>query len=383
MLHIQIACGITYYVYSSTRGPSLRPPESCEAGPAVLTDNCQYPASPSGPVGRSELICEGVDSVPRVNDLGGEQLIRWFISRDAPVIVEDGTRHWEGINNFTSLAVFAKAFIGDPILPSYRSCHFSTNLRLKDMDHVDLLEQLAQGQVDKFYAQWENCNARAYKAFRGKFQRPYFLPSTIGLASSSWVFLSANYSGKMFKPVAIRHDLIIFMQLRGASRVRLEPWEPCTAVCTSFHETLSEGNICESEGISKSIFFKRKKGPGLCSVVFRTRDLLATERSHYQLSYLGPRDVNKPSSILLIACTHIAGNERGQRGGVVSALDSRSGGRRFDSRPCHVAVALGKQFTLTFPSPPTCKMGTQLQASNVQVCWGISGAALWRHSYAE
>ncbi|GFS16267.1 hypothetical protein ElyMa_001468500 [Elysia marginata] len=51
-----------------------------------------------------------------------------------------------------------------------------------------------------------------------------------------------------------------------------------------------------------------------------------------------------------------------QRGRVVSTSDSRSGGRGFGSRPCHVAVALGKQFTLTFPSPPTCKMGTQLQA---------------------
>ncbi|GFS21213.1 hypothetical protein ElyMa_005076600 [Elysia marginata] len=72
-----------------------------------------------------------------------------------------------------------------------------------------------------------------------------------------------------------------------------------------------------------------------------------------------------------------------QRGRVVSASDSRSGGRGFDSRPCHVAIALEKQFTLTLPSPPTCKMGTQLQASNVLVWWGISGAALWRHSYAE
>ncbi|GFR93660.1 hypothetical protein ElyMa_000898900 [Elysia marginata] len=71
------------------------------------------------------------------------------------------------------------------------------------------------------------------------------------------------------------------------------------------------------------------------------------------------------------------------RGGVVSASNSRSGGRGFDSRPCHVAIALGKQFTLTFPSPPTCKMGTQLQATNVLVFWSISGAALWRRSYAE
>ncbi|GFR65771.1 hypothetical protein ElyMa_001954400 [Elysia marginata] len=49
--------------------------------------------------------------------------------------------------------------------------------------------------------------------------------------------------------------------------------------------------------------------------------------------------------------------DQGERGGVVSASDSRSRGRGFDSRPCHVAIALGKQFTLTFPSPPTCKMG--------------------------
>ncbi|GFS01809.1 hypothetical protein ElyMa_002847200 [Elysia marginata] len=73
----------------------------------------------------------------------------------------------------------------------------------------------------------------------------------------------------------------------------------------------------------------------------------------------------------------------GQRGGVVSASDSTSGGRGFDSRPCHVAIALEKQLTLTFPSTPTCKMGTQLQALTVLVCWGTSGAALWRHSYAE
>ncbi|GFR85873.1 hypothetical protein ElyMa_000707100 [Elysia marginata] len=72
-----------------------------------------------------------------------------------------------------------------------------------------------------------------------------------------------------------------------------------------------------------------------------------------------------------------------QRSGVVSVSDSRSGGRGFDSRPCHIAIALEKKFTLTFPSPPTCEMGTQLQASNILVCWGISGAALWRHSYAE
>ncbi|GFS04089.1 hypothetical protein ElyMa_004647900 [Elysia marginata] len=55
-------------------------------------------------------------------------------------------------------------------------------------------------------------------------------------------------------------------------------------------------------------------------------------------------------------------NNKGQRCRMVSASDSRSGGRGFDSLPCHVAIALGNQFTLTFPSPATCEMGTQLQA---------------------
>ncbi|GFR65648.1 hypothetical protein ElyMa_001951900 [Elysia marginata] len=84
-----------------------------------------------------------------------------------------------------------------------------------------------------------------------------------------------------------------------------------------------------------------------------------------------------------MACRRISGKCLNQRGRVVSASDSRSGGRGFDSRPCHVAIALGKQFTLTIPSPPTCKMGTKLQVSNVLVCRGTSGAALWRHIYAE
>ena len=56
---------------------------------------------------------------------------------------------------------------------------------------------------------------------------------------------------------------------------------------------------------------------------------------------------------------------RGQRGRVVSASDSGSGARGFDSQPSHVVIALGKQFTPTFPSPPTCKMGTQLQAMSL------------------
>ncbi|GFS04973.1 hypothetical protein ElyMa_004669800 [Elysia marginata] len=56
-----------------------------------------------------------------------------------------------------------------------------------------------------------------------------------------------------------------------------------------------------------------------------------------------------------------------KRGRVVRASDLRSGGRGFDSRPCHVAIALGKRFTLTFPSPPTCKTGTWLKAV-LEIC---------------
>ncbi|GFS02787.1 hypothetical protein ElyMa_001132800 [Elysia marginata] len=45
-----------------------------------------------------------------------------------------------------------------------------------------------------------------------------------------------------------------------------------------------------------------------------------------------------------------------------SASNSRFGGRGIDCRPCHVAIAFGKQFTLTFPSPLRFNMGTQLEA---------------------
>ncbi|GFR75586.1 hypothetical protein ElyMa_003924300 [Elysia marginata] len=87
---------------------------------------------------------------------------------------------------------------------------------------------------------------------------------------------------------------------------------------------------------------------------------------------------NPPTNILQISSTAYSQVPilQGQRGGVICASDSRPGGRGFYPRPCHVAITLGKQFTLTFPRLPTSKMGTQLQASNVLVCWGISGAAL-------
>ncbi|GFS13680.1 hypothetical protein ElyMa_004889900 [Elysia marginata] len=87
------------------------------------------------------------------------------------------------------------------------------------------------------------------------------------------------------------------------------------------------------------------------------------------------------------------------RGRVVSAWDSRSGVRGFDSRLTMPNYnCLGKAIYPNFPhSTATCKMGTQLQAilefvicacktpayestwhSNVDllICWGISGAAL-------
>ncbi|GFR72058.1 hypothetical protein ElyMa_002107200 [Elysia marginata] len=68
----------------------------------------------------------------------------------------------------------------------------------------------------------------------------------------------------------------------------------------------------------------------------------------------------------------------GQRGRIVSASDSRSRARMFDS---HVTIALRKQFTLTFLSPPTCKMGTQLQAIlEFVICaciWVLSGFRMY------
>ncbi|GFR79256.1 hypothetical protein ElyMa_005869100 [Elysia marginata] len=86
----------------------------------------------------------------------------------------------------------------------------------------------------------------------------------------------------------------------------------------------------------------------------------------------------------------------GLRGSVAEWLARRS-------RDLEVASSiLDHAMLLTFPSPSTCKMGTQLQVilelvnctcnilhmgqkgpSNLLVCWGISGAALWRHSYVE
>ncbi|GFR84218.1 hypothetical protein ElyMa_004145100 [Elysia marginata] len=48
------------------------------------------------------------------------------------------------------------------------------------------------------------------------------------------------------------------------------------------------------------------------------------------------------NSCLMTARNTVSHKNKWQRGGLVSASDSRCGGRGFDSRPCHVAIALGK-----------------------------------------
>ncbi|GFS16843.1 hypothetical protein ElyMa_003224200 [Elysia marginata] len=68
-------------------------------------------------------------------------------------------------------------------------------------------------------------------------------------------------------------------------------------------------------------------------------------------------------------------NILGLGGRVVSASDSRSGG--FDSRIFHVEIASGKQFTLTFSSPPTFKKGIQLQAILEFVIYAPPTPKIW------
>ncbi|CAL1528422.1 unnamed protein product [Lymnaea stagnalis] len=201
-------------------------------------------------------ICEAVDRVSKVSQVNGRQLMDEFIKRDVPVIVTDGLKDWPLAKNMTILKL-AETYRGNTALNQHDSCGFSSSV--KNGDHMKVLSLARVNKLDKFYAHWKNCNFEAAKAFRKLYQRPYFLPSSVSLLPTSWVSISANYSSRLYKPVDMTWDLLLFMQVKGKSRVKLQPWEPCTEVCSSFEEFLHEGEILVTTSFMWKLDYKPSK----------------------------------------------------------------------------------------------------------------------------
>ncbi|BFZ11687.1 hypothetical protein BsWGS_14725 [Bradybaena similaris] len=186
-------------------------------------------------------LCETTDKLERVHNVGSDRLLE-YKHRQVPVIVQDAYVNWGNSSNI-SIAQLAELYNTYPDLKDEDSCKFRTNIRGIGWSHITLMNQVLAGRADHFYAHWKNCDAWAAKALRHIYGRPYFLPSAFTLASSNWVFLSSNYSGKIFKPVEVSTDLLLLIQLKGQNHVNVEPAELCKNYCSQFEVTLQQGEI--------------------------------------------------------------------------------------------------------------------------------------------
>ncbi|XP_012946620.1 uncharacterized protein LOC106014112 [Aplysia californica] len=186
-------------------------------------------------------MCESTERVDKVPAPGltDDVLMENYVKRDVPVIVTGASP----LKGDITLHRLAQLYSEHPVLKRYFSCGLASNVRQTSGDHVELLRNVVDDKLDKFYAKWENCNRDAAKAFRSLYRRPQFLPSAVSVSASNWVYVASNYTGKLYKPVDVAQSLVIFMQVKGESRVKMEPWSPCDQICSHFVEALEEGDV--------------------------------------------------------------------------------------------------------------------------------------------
>ncbi|XP_059174683.1 uncharacterized protein LOC131954881 [Physella acuta] len=192
-------------------------------------------------------VCESIDRVARIKNATADRVMDDYVRRDIPVIVTDGTKDWATSKKNLSIGQIAEAYNNNPVLNKYDSCGYLSNLR--KLDHLDTLAMISAGKLDKFFAHWINCNYYAAKAFRSLYQRPYFVPQdTVYIDAYNWLSVSANYSGKIYKNINISDSMMLYIQVKGQSRVKVESWKPCDDLCSKFEELLREGEILVVSG---------------------------------------------------------------------------------------------------------------------------------------
>ncbi|XP_046558064.1 uncharacterized protein LOC124267194 [Haliotis rubra] len=187
-------------------------------------------------------LCESLTGIERVRSLSQDDILDMYLKRDLPVIVEDGTKGWIPSDEY-SIAKIAQAYQLSQVLREHSSCSFNSNLRQQYKEHRKLLNKAAKGEITNYFAHWENCFADAAKAFRYLYKRPYFLPPTVEIGISNFVFIASNYTGKVPKKIDMAQSMVVLAQVKGTMQVTVRPREPCNTVCESMKETLSEGEI--------------------------------------------------------------------------------------------------------------------------------------------
>ncbi|XP_042237815.1 uncharacterized protein LOC121876610 [Homarus americanus] len=188
-------------------------------------------------------VCESLDKVDRLTNVSSHVVSEDYLKNDIPFIVTDAMDDWPVMNT--------EQFWFDNITEMYLSeelrtiypCELTSNLRLRPDDLRTFLKKIHNPDIHRWYGHWENCNKKAAKALRQIYRRPYFIPHMVDLSDSNWVIISSDFKGKVYKEIDFQTELLWVGQVRGWSRIRLVPREPCDHFCPELLETITEGQM--------------------------------------------------------------------------------------------------------------------------------------------
>ncbi|XP_062595544.1 uncharacterized protein LOC134256883 [Saccostrea cucullata] len=185
-------------------------------------------------------ICKDLETVERVTNLSGTDFHDNYLKPELPVIVEDGTKDWAKEKLQTNIETLYKAYKENNALHRNPVCGFHTDTKYNNLQLF--LHQIVTSDTQSYTADWENCIKEGAKAFRSFYQRPYFLPQTVDISDSNWVFVSKG-SVEHHYDVPLSNPFLMLIPLKGQFEIALSPREPCSKVCVDVTADLHGGEI--------------------------------------------------------------------------------------------------------------------------------------------
>ncbi|XP_047491036.1 uncharacterized protein LOC125040521 [Penaeus chinensis] len=188
-------------------------------------------------------VCESLEKMDRLSNVSSWVVTEDYLKNDIPFLVTDAMDDWPVMNTeefwFDNVT---EMYLNEDLRGVY-PCELTSNLRLRPDDLRTFLKKIHNPDVRRWYGHWENCNKKAAKVLRQLYRRPYFIPHMVDLSDSNWVLISSDFKGKVYKEVDFHTELLWVAQVRGWSKIRLVPREPCDHFCPELLDTLTEGHM--------------------------------------------------------------------------------------------------------------------------------------------
>ncbi|XP_052279393.1 uncharacterized protein LOC127877494 [Dreissena polymorpha] len=184
-------------------------------------------------------VCTNIRKVSVLEDHTAGELIDQFIDRDEPVLVH----RVASLQPSISVQELTELFVDNDLMSIYTGCEFESNLPSHEVrNQRALLMGIRDGRIYSYYARWRNCFAEAAKLFRQVYRRPEYIPASVELSPSNWVFICSEFTDRRTLEMPVQDEFMVLAQLLGSMELALTPREPCKGNCTQIKATLNQGD---------------------------------------------------------------------------------------------------------------------------------------------